>query len=271
MPAQPVRQPSDHTSDMARWREIQAKGTLASADEREEAQILRQRLAGGGTNVNVMPQEKAEQQGTGKALAEEASGVRTAADSAASTLDTVRNIRAIGAETGRLAPATQALGSWMDSMGIKGGEAVKQATNLQAFNAIAANYVLGRQIEQKGVQTEGDAQRMRETFGTITNTMEANDLILRTVEAQALRAMEKDRFYQNWRMQPGQDGQPRNTVSGAAQAWQQHIRETPLVVRNASTGQLLFLNEYMERAVSQLNGDVGAALEAWRDYTKGKR
>lgn len=211
--------------------------------------------------------ETSEAQGRGRALAEEEDRTRLAAEIGAGVIDNIRQVRAIGAETGRLAPARELLGGWFDALGVN-SRFVKEASDLQAFNAAASSVVLGRQLEQKGVQTEGDAQRMRDTFAGIRNTMDANDFIMRAAEAQALRAMERASFYQNWRQEPGPEGRPRGTVDGAGAAWNAYIRQTPMVAR--SEGGVTFLHEWLPVAEQRL-GSREAALDLWRQQAGARR
>jgi hypothetical protein len=266
----PERQSEDDRR-LSRWRELQARGVNATPDEIAERDILAQRLRGGGTNVNVstdLRAEQAEGQARGRSLAEEGERVRTSAETASGTIDSIRQVRALGANTDRLAPLRESIGGYLDAMGVSPANSrlVRDATSLQAFNAAANNVVLGRQLEQKGVQTEGDREVMRTTFATATNTMEANELILRAVEAQSIRAIERAEFYQAWRQQPGENGRPRNTLDGAAEAWNRTIRETPMVSRTRSG--IVFLHEWLPAAAQDFNGDQEAALRLWRERAR---
>lgn len=244
----------------------QAMGATPFVPERQPTPLMppevleqqRQLREAGRPSTNVdMRAETAEATGRGRSLAEEGERVRLGGEAAGAVLDTVRHVQTLGAETGRLAGAQEALGGWMDALGIRGAESIRTAKTLQEFNAAASNFVLGKQLEQKGVQSESDAARMRDTFAKITNTTEANDAILRATQAQAMRAMERAEFYQNWR----QDHQ--NSVDGANEAWSRHIRDTPMVARD-SEGRLIFAHEYMPAALQHLNGDRERALDIWR-------
>ncbi len=185
----------------------------------------------------------AEAQERGKSLAEEAKLARDQAAAAAGTIDQVRQLRSIGAETDRLAPAREVIGSALNALGVKGSDAVKSAATLEAFNGALSGLVLGAQLAQKGVQTEGDAQRMREQYAKSTNTMQANDFLMRATEAQAARQMEKADFYERWYGEHG------NTYAGAQQAWNQFIRDVPLTVR-APSG-VVFYNDFANYARGQ--------------------
>lgn len=218
-----------------------------------------------------MEPERAEGARRGTDLAEEGTRIRLAAETAAGTIDSIQQVRALGANTDRLAPMRETVGSYLEAMGVPASASrlVREAGTLQAFTAAANNIVLGRQLEQRGVQTEGDREVMRQTFATVTNTNDANDMILRAVEGQATRAMERAEFYQNWRQQPGADGRPRNSLDGASEAWNRYIRETPMVARTGSG--MVFLHEWLPAAIERLNGDQEAALRLWRENAAQRR
>lgn len=211
----------------------------------------------GRTNVTQnadIRAENAEGAARGKSLAEEGDRVRLAAETGAATIDSIRYVRSLAANTGRLAPMQEAVGGWLDALGIN-SRLVRQAADLQAFQAAASQAILGRQLEQKGVQTDADAQRMAQTFAQIRNTPEGNEFILRAAEAQSSRAMERAEFYQRWRAERG-------TLDGAGEAWNRVIRETPLVYRGRD-GSLTFLPEFLASAAAN-NVPREEALALWQ-------
>jgi hypothetical protein len=59
------------------------------------------------------------------------------------------------------------------------------------FSAKANETVLQRQLEQKGPQTEADAQRITQTGAQLTNTVDANRFILDVAKAQLKRDIEQ--------------------------------------------------------------------------------
>jgi hypothetical protein len=208
--------------------------------------------------------EKAENQKIGGGIGEEYLGVRERGNSAAETLDTIRQTRAVAAPTGKFAAARDTLGGVLREFGYK-GDLAKDATDLQKLNQITSNYVLGKQLEQKGVQSESDARRMRDTFAQITNTEEANDFILRAVESQKTREMEKADFYEQWRAGKG------GSVDGAAGAWRKHIRETPVVGVNPNSKQPVFLHEFMDQAAKANPGmSEDQILQVWKQKYGGR-
>lgn len=228
----------------------------------------------GRTNVTQNAEvrgENAEAAGRGRLLAEEEATVRTEAAGAANTVDAMRQVRALNTPTGRLAPAREAVGGWLEAMGMgPQSRLVREAQTIQAFNAAASSAVLSAQLQQKGVATEGDAQRISQTWAQLRNTPEANDFIMRAAEAQATRLMERDEFYQQWRQQGGENGRPRNSVDGAGAAWRRFIRETPLVAQ--TQGGAVFLNEWLPAALQrpEINGDRDAALRLWRENARAR-
>lgn len=192
----------------------------------------------------------------------EAVAAREASEAAGNSLATIDTLRAIRAPTGRLAPAKEFIGSWMDALGFDKSDAnrkrVADARDLTTFNAIATDVILNKQILQKGTQTEGDAQRMKETFANIKNPMAANDLIMRYTEATSRRMMEQSEFMEKYKAE-------HKTYSGAKGAWLKHIETTPLVKR--VDGQLRFFNEFRRKARADNEGleDLdNLILQDWR-------
>jgi hypothetical protein len=93
-------------------------------------------------------------------------------------------------------------------------EAEKFATDAQTFLAATQQAVLQRQLEQKGPQTEADAQRITQTGAQLGNTVNANRFIIDVAKAQLKRDIEQRNFYNEWRRGPG-----KNSFDGAEDAW----------------------------------------------------
>ena len=72
--------------------------------------------------------------------------------------------------------------------------------------------LLQRQLEQKGAQSEGDAQRINQTFIQLGNTPEANKFLVATAKAQAKQDIERQKFYGDWWSKS-------KTYEGAEEAW----------------------------------------------------
>lgn len=186
-----------------------------------------------------MKGETAEASELGKGRAARFNQLLEQSNVATRTIDEVRLARAIKAPTDRAAGVREFVGGWLDALGAN-GKMAREAADLQKLNSVASNFVLSKQLEQKGVQTASDADRMEKTFAKATNTLEANDFILRAIEAQAHRTMEQADFYSQYR-----DG--KKSLDGVDTAWRDHIRGTPLILTRAD-GRTLFFNEFAEFA-----------------------
>lgn len=91
-------------------------------------------------------------------------------------------------------------------------DANKYATDAATFQAMLTQTVLQRQLEQKGVATEGDAQRISDTSAKLSNPVDANKFILATARATIQRDQEHKKFYDTWWAK-------NNTYEGASDAW----------------------------------------------------
>lgn len=194
--------------------------------------------------------EGSEAKGYGDSLAKLYEKVTEEGRAASAMHDQIALTRSVQAPTGRLAAGREALGGWLQAFGYK-GDLTRDATDLQKFNGIVSNYVLGKQTEQAGVQTEGDAARMKETFANMKNIDEANDYLLRAAQAQTSRKMEKADFFDNYRGDPANKG----SVAGAEKAWRDFIRSTPIVANDPASGRQVFFNEFKD-AVQRMAPDT---------------
>jgi hypothetical protein len=167
----------------------------------------------GATQVNLPPQEKAEQTERGKFLVEDYKTVTNAARVAARTLPAIEvNLDLLdqGFKTGFGTEVQKGAANILGALGVK--NANEFATNAQVFQAKANETVLQRQLEQKGPQTESDAQRITQTSAQLTNTAEANKFILDVAKAQLKRDIEQRNFYDSWFTK-------NKTYDGAENAW----------------------------------------------------
>ncbi len=180
----------------------------------EEAQKIR--IAGMTRpvqNINLPPQEKAEQSDRGKLLVEQYKGISDAARIGARSLPALQsNIATLdkGFETGFGTPAKAAAASVLAALGVKDAE--KYATNAQTFLGNASAAILQRQLEQKGPQTEADAQRITQTGAQLGNTKEANKFLINVAKAQINRDIDQRNFYDRW-------WKTNKTYDGAEDAW----------------------------------------------------
>jgi hypothetical protein len=165
------------------------------------------------TTVNLPAQPKAEQEARGKFLVEGYKTISDAARLAAKTLpalDTQQKILDKGFKTGFGTDAKKAAASVLSALGVP--EATEFATNAQTFLAATQQAVLQRQLEQKGPQTEADANRITQTGAQLGNTSEANQFIIDVARAQLKRDIEQRNFYDAWWKKNG-------TYDGAEDAW----------------------------------------------------
>lgn len=172
------------------------------------------RARAGATSVTQVA-EKAEAGARGKLLVEDFKAVRDQASVGQRSLPALETNLAIldkGFDTG-FGTETKAVGARiLASLGVKDAE--KYATDSQTFLANASAAVLQRQLEQKGPQTEADAQRITQTGAQLGNTKEANRFLLSVAKAQIKRDMAQRDFYVDWFRKS-------KTYDGAEDAWLQ--------------------------------------------------
>jgi hypothetical protein len=158
-------------------------------------------------------QEKAEAVDYGKLLVKGYEGIQAASNLAQKSLPAIESNLAIldkGFDTG-FATETKAAGAKvLGALGVKDAE--KYATDAQSFLANANAAVLQRQLEQKGPQTESDAQRISATGAQLGNTKDANRFVLNVAKAQLQRDIDQRKFYADWR-------KTNKTFEGAEDAW----------------------------------------------------
>lgn len=165
------------------------------------------------TNIQLPPQEKAERGKRGELLVKQFEAVSEAARIAARTLsalDTQERILDSGFKTGFGTEAQKAGASVLAALGVP--EANKFATDAQTFLSATQQAVLQRQLEQKGPQTEADAQRITQTGAQLGNTPDANKFIVSVAKAQLKRDIEQRNFYDKW-------WKENKTYDGAEDAW----------------------------------------------------
>jgi hypothetical protein len=165
------------------------------------------------TNVNMPPQERAEQGERGKMLVGEYSDISKAAKLAAKILPSIdANLSILdkGFSTGFGAETVAAGAKVLAALGV--AEADKFATNAQVFQAKATEAVLQKQLEQKGPQTESDAQRIDQIGAQLGKTTAGNKFVLTTAKEQLKRDMEQRNFYDKW-------WKTNKTYDGAEDAW----------------------------------------------------
>jgi hypothetical protein len=166
-----------------------------------------------GVSVSYGPQEKEEKKEYGKLLIDDFKGVKAQATVAQKSLPAIESNLATldkGFDTGF---GTETIAAGARVLGALGVEKAEEfATNAQTFLASASAAVLQRQLEQKGPQTESDAQRITATGAQLGNTKEANRFVLNVAKAQLQRDMDQRDFYAKWRAK-------NKTFEGAEDAW----------------------------------------------------
>lgn len=166
-----------------------------------------------GTTVVMPPLEKTEQQEKGKLNVKVYGDIAGTADRARKILPALETSEAIlnnGFKTGFGTDVQTQAARVLSSLGVP--EADKYATNSQLFLAQGRQALLQRQLEQKGAQSEGDAQRINQTFIQLGNTPEANKFLVATAKAQAKQDIERQKFYGDWWSKS-------KTYEGAEEAW----------------------------------------------------
>ena len=157
--------------------------------------------------------EKAEAVDYGKLLVKGYEGVQAASNLAQKSLPAIESNLATldkGFDTGFGTETIAAGAKVLAALGVQ--DAKDYATNAQTFLASANAAVLQRQLEQKGPQTESDAQRITATGAQLGNTKEANRFVLNVAKAQLQRDIEQRKFYADWR-------KANKTFEGAEDAW----------------------------------------------------
>jgi hypothetical protein len=165
------------------------------------------------TSVSYGPQEKEEKKEYGKLLVDQFKVVNDASRIAARSMPAIESNLATldkGFDTGFGTETIAAGARVLGALGVQKAEDF--ATDAQTFLASASAAVLQRQLEQKGPQTEYDAQRITATGAQLGNTKEANRFVLNVAKAQFQRDIEQREFYAKWR-------DKNKTFEGAEDAW----------------------------------------------------
>ena len=100
----------------------------------------------------------------------------------------------------------------------------KDVRDADALNYLVNKNVFNVLMEQKGVQTEGDAERAKKTFASLENSPAGNDWMANYMLNIATRGKEKDLFLLDQMRKNGGD------QLAAMQAWDSHKKALPSVV-----------------------------------------
>ena len=170
----------------------------------------------GASNIGVSlpPLEKKEQQEKGTLNVKQFDDISKTAKSASRilpSLETQERILNAGFQTGFGTAAKKAAASLLSALDVP--EAENFASNAETFIAAMNQAVLQRQLEQKGTQTQADADRITATGAQLGNTVRGNKFIIAVAKAQLKRDISQSRFWEDyWRKN--------KTYEGAEEAWQ---------------------------------------------------
>ena len=187
--------------------------TTAEAVEVNADLLAQAKATAPTTTVKLPPQQTAEQSERGKMLVEEFKNISNTARVGAKTLPALESNLAIlnkGFDTGFGTTTQAAAARVLGVLGVQDAKAF--ATSADVFLANASSAVLQKQLEQKGPQTEADAQRITQTGAQLGNTAAANKFLLTVALEQIRRDVEQAEFYRKWFTK-------NKTYDGAEDAW----------------------------------------------------
>ena len=205
---EPVKAPTETEFDK-KWKLFKLQYPNGTYEQFEKLS----RAPASSTTFNLSPAQTEEQKAHGQQLVSTYGDIKALATTARNqrtTVDIMDKLLTEGFETGFGKEATAKAANVLTSLGIK--DAAKYAADAQSFQAAVRQNVLDEQMKQKGVQTEGDAQRIEETSARLGNTTEANKFLVAVRRAQQDRAMAQQKFWDNWWTK-------NKTYEGAEQAW----------------------------------------------------
>ena len=215
MVAQPAAAPA--LSDVSRFIAERNAAVARNAPPDEiaalNAAIKKATTPAQGTTVNVNAGSKAEEVEFGQYVVNQYKEVSARADIATRSIPALDiNLKTLdkGFDTGFGTETIAAGAKVLAALGVQ--NAKDFATDAQTFLANANSAVLQKQMEQKGVQTAADADRITSTGAQLGNTKEANKFILSVAKAQLQRDVAQRKFYSEWRDE-------NKTFRGAEDAW----------------------------------------------------
>jgi hypothetical protein len=138
------------------------------------------------------------------------------ADNYLRTYDQVRSLRA-NFDPGKLAGFKQTLGEWGGAVGMK-GPMVRQAAMMQQARRLIQEQINDRMQLEKGVQTEGDAERFQRAYPSIENTPWGFDFGMNSLREIAMRNKARADFAQKYVESNG-------TAAGLDRAWDKHMHD----------------------------------------------
>ena len=165
------------------------------------------------TNFNMGPLETAESKGRAELNIEMHRAAKVVANSARRTqpvVDTALAVLDSGFKTGTGTETTAKIAGVLSALGIP--EAENYATNAALFQSAVQKVVLDRQIEQKGPQTDQDAQRIERTTASLGTPTQASRFLLNVAKVQIKRDIAYERFLDKW-------WNTNKTYEGVEDAW----------------------------------------------------
>ncbi|MDH1299672.1 hypothetical protein [Achromobacter sp. GD03932] len=115
---------------------------------------------------------------------------------ASGLVSSLQAFRAIPLETGWGTEAKAAAANMLTGLGMAPDAVAQYASDAQKFQAVAMERLNQTLLEQKGMQTEGDAERASKTFARLSNTPQANRFIVDFAQAQANQRIRKAQYYE---------------------------------------------------------------------------
>ena len=205
--------------------------------------MIQQREAGAARMSVTNVQEKEEAKAYGARLVKNYDAVAESARLASKTIpaiDASLSILDKGFQTGFGTEAKAAGAKILGALGV--ADAEKYATNAQVFQAKAIEGVLQKQLEQKGPQTDSDAQRIEQIGSQLGKTTQANKFLLAVAKEQLKRDIEQRNFYDQWREAN------KGSFQGAEAAW-----------AKGEGGRSLFDRPALKKYASDESTSAGAA------------
>jgi len=142
----------------------------------------------------------------------------------------------------------------------------QEAVRGKTFEAIKNQAVQVLQNAAKGAQTEGDANRFKESLIQIKNPHEANVLIAKYMEAQVWKAKAELEFRSRYNNIPGQ------APTGATSKWEQWSANVPTILRIQN--KPVFVQDFIDdmikdnRDIVQQYGKNYVTKEALKEWRK---
>jgi len=185
-----------------------------------------------------------------------------AANDARSSYDLQRITIKSGLETGALAPLTNAVAAYAEGFGIN-----PETLNLpdpskgQIFEVATFKQLLNALKEQKGPQTEGDAQRALKTFGGMGKTVEANLFMLDYLDEIADRTEGRMGYISEY---VKENGESRKNFEAAEKSYLAHNRKLPYFAVGKKGAPITYGN-YRQKW-QESGGDMSIVDKKWRQF-----